>query len=198
MFRRRRSPIESRHDPGGVPRRPGRTSSPRPSPEHPATTPSEPNSGTRGTSSPTLSSRSSDPTGRTTGRLDCAHGTIPYAPWGHTPIDEVRNDLCHNPSRPRRRNALPECDVQQWYLMMLEVAEGETSMTDQSSAQRRVHSEHFWPILQAGRRSVPWRPRTYPSVLPCCASWLARHCRGSRVTPDSRDARCRSTRSTSG
>lgn len=43
----------------------------------------------------------SDPTGRTIGRLDCAHGTIHTHFWGHTPIDEVRTTYATIPADPR-------------------------------------------------------------------------------------------------
>jgi len=42
----------------------------------------------------------SDPTGRTIGRLDCAHGTIHTHFWGHTPIDEVRTTYATIPADP--------------------------------------------------------------------------------------------------
>jgi hypothetical protein len=66
----------------------------------------------------------SDPTGRTIGRLDCAHGTIHTHFWGHTPIDEVRTTYATIPADPDAGMRYLSATFQQWYLMMLEVAEG--------------------------------------------------------------------------
>lgn len=65
-----------------------------------------------------------DPTGRTIGRLDCAHGTVHTHFWGHMVSAERRRIYATIPTERVEGMHYLTATCEQWYLLMFDVAEG--------------------------------------------------------------------------